>query len=226
MRTHLAALTLLGENFPKFAIQPLQGETSSGADSAGSTLSPVPLRSRAQTGLPPTLPRRLLGSAPPAHFLLGSVPRRRSGAAPAADTQRRMMRVCIAVLLVLQSLPGKAELQDDMEEIAQDLYDYMAHLSNYYSSTEDYYYDNITATPATYVYEFDSYEANTIGYVDWDKLFPEENATTKVPEVPNTKAPGDSRDAKDSQDFQESLGSSLQGHLTLTILLSCLGLLL
>ncbi|RLV86179.1 hypothetical protein DV515_00015959 [Chloebia gouldiae] len=136
------------------------------------------------------------------------------------------MRFCMALLLLLQSLPGKAELQDDIEEIAQDLYDYMAHLSNYYSSTEDYYYDNITATPATYVYEFDSYEANVTEYVDWEKLFSEEHVTTEVPQVPDTNAPGDSRDAKDSQDFQESLGLSLQGHLTLIILLSFLGLLL
>lgn len=31
---------------------------------------------------------------------------------------------------------------------------------NYYYSTEEYYYDNTTATPATYVYEFDSYEVS------------------------------------------------------------------
>lgn len=113
-----------------------------------------------------------------------------------------------------------------MEEIAQDLYDYMAHLSNYYYSTEDYYYDNITATPATYMYELDSYETSTFGEVDWDKLFPEKNSTTKISGIPDTNAPGDSRDAEDSQDSQESFGSSLQCHLTLIILLSFLGLLL
>ncbi|XP_039566075.1 uncharacterized protein LOC120502590 isoform X2 [Passer montanus] len=136
------------------------------------------------------------------------------------------MNFCIAVLLVLQSLPGKAEVKDDMEEIAQDLYEYLAHLSDEYYSTEDYYYDNITATPGTYVYEFDSYETNTIGDMDWEKWLSEENATTEVSGSPDTSAPGVSRDAKDSQDFQESLGSSLQGHLTLIILLSFLGLLL
>lgn len=143
-------------------------------------------------------------------------------------------------LHVVLLLSGKAEVEDDMEEIAQDLYDYVAHLSekclfesiftifhkprervgitrarkgfvrivqvnlsllkwkswaitttdmgegltpcwtdvpnhhsatspgavsipgNYYYSTEDYYYDNITATPATYVYELDSYEVSWV----------------------------------------------------------------
>ncbi|XP_053856880.1 uncharacterized protein LOC128820256 [Vidua macroura] len=239
MRTHPAALTLPGENFPRFAIQPsetpLQRETSTAGAAARTPHGTRSARHCSSPGHNPgSLPRYRGGCSaqpPPSHFLLsrgklGKVPRRRSGAAPAADTQRRTMNFCIAVLLVLQSLPGKAELEDDMEEIAQDLYDYMAHLSNYYSSTEDYYYDNITATPATYVYEFDSYETSTIGYMDWEKLFPEENATTEVSGFPDTNAPGDSRDAKDSQDFQESLGSSLQGHLTLIILLSFLGLLL
>ncbi|KAM7028967.1 uncharacterized protein M8220_014111 isoform 1-T3 [Acridotheres tristis] len=136
------------------------------------------------------------------------------------------MNFCFAVLLVLHSLPGKAELEDDLEEIAQDLYDYMAHLSNYYYSTEDYYYDNITATPATYMYELDSNETSTFGDIDWEKFFAEENSTTEVSRLPDTNAAGDSKDAEDSQDFQESFGSPLQGHLTLIILLSFLGLLL
>ncbi|KAM3657072.1 uncharacterized protein VK521_014509 isoform 1-T2 [Ammospiza maritima maritima] len=147
------------------------------------------------------------------------------------------MNFCIAVLLVLQSLPGKAEVEDE-EEIAPDLFEYMTHLSDYYYSTEDYYYDNATATPATYVYEFDSYETNTTGDIDYDKFFPEWNDTIELSGLPDTNAPGDAKDtpgnakdtprgAKDSQDFhQESLGSSLQGHLTLIILLSFLGLLL
>ncbi|KAM4880275.1 uncharacterized protein FYW23_013978 [Sylvia borin] len=136
------------------------------------------------------------------------------------------MKFCIAVLLVLHSLPGKAEVEDDREEIAQDLYDYMAHLSNYYYSTEDYYYDNITATPATYIYELESYETSTTGEVDWEKWFLEGNATTNISGLPDTKASGDSRDAEDSQDSQESFGSSLQSQLILIILLSFLGLLL
>ncbi|TRZ09914.1 hypothetical protein HGM15179_017213 [Zosterops borbonicus] len=136
------------------------------------------------------------------------------------------MNFCIAVLLVLHSLPGKAEVEDDLEEIVQDLYDYMAHLSNYYYSTEDYYYDNITATPATYIYELDSYETSTNGEIDWEKWLLEQNITTNISGLPDANAPGDSRDAKDSRDFQESLGSSLQSQLTLIILLSFLGLLL
>ncbi|KAL9822988.1 uncharacterized protein GJ701_015837 isoform 2-T2 [Geothlypis trichas] len=139
------------------------------------------------------------------------------------------MNFCIAVLLVLQSLPGKAEVEDE-EEIAPDLFEYMTHLSNYYYSTEEYYYDNTTATPATYVYEFDSYETNFTGDIDYEELFPEWNATTEVSGLPDTNASGDAKDtpgsAKDTQDFQGSLGSSLQGHLTLIILLSFLGLLL
>ncbi|XP_005497122.2 uncharacterized protein LOC102071860 [Zonotrichia albicollis] len=139
------------------------------------------------------------------------------------------MNFCIAVLLVLQSLPGKAEVEDE-EEIAPDLFEYMTHLSDYYYSTEDYYYDNVTATPATYVYEFDSYETNTTGDIDYDKFFPEWNDTIELSGLPDINAPGDAKatpgDAKDTQDFQESLGSSLQGHLTLIILLSSLGLLL
>ncbi|RMB90728.1 hypothetical protein DUI87_32993 [Hirundo rustica rustica] len=113
------------------------------------------------------------------------------------------MNFYIAVLLVLHSLPG-----------------------NYYYSTEDYYYDNITATPATYMYELDSYETSTAGEVDWGKWFAEENATTKISGLPDTNAPGVSRDAENSQDSWESLGSSLQSQLTLIILLSFLGLLL
>lgn len=137
------------------------------------------------------------------------------------------MNFCIAVLLVLNSFPGKVELEDDMEEVTQDLYDYMAHLTDYYYSTEDYYYDNVTATPATYVYELDSYEVNTLGDVDWEKWFPVGNAATEISGVPDKNAPGDSRDAEDSQGSQESFGSSLQCHLTLIILLlSFLGLLL
>ncbi|XP_041883429.1 uncharacterized protein LOC121664264 [Corvus kubaryi] len=231
MRTHPAALTLPGENFPRFAIRPpetpLQRETSPAG--ARDALSAAPLQPRAQPGHNPRC-RGGCSAQPPESFPasgpLGKVPRSRSGAAPAADTQRRTMNFCIAVLLVLHSLPGKAEVEDDVEEIAQDLYDYMAHLSNYYYSTEDYYYDNITATPATYVYELDSYETSTLGEVDWDKLFPEENSTTKISGRPDTNAPGDSRDAEDSQDSQESFGSSLQCHLSLIVLLSFLGLLL
>ncbi|XP_077048000.1 uncharacterized protein LOC143696197 isoform X1 [Agelaius phoeniceus] len=216
------------------------------------------------------------------------------------------MNFCIAVLLVLRSLPGKAEVEDDTEEMAPDLFEYMTHLSekclffksiftishepqqrvgitragkgfigavqthlsctggnkpghggrtqlspcwtgvpsahsatspgavsisgNYYYSTEDYYYDNTTATPATYVYEFDSYETNITEDLDYEKFLREWNATSEVSGLPDTNAPGDAKDtpgdAKDTQDFQESLGSSLQGHLTLIILLSFLALLL
>lgn len=76
------------------------------------------------------------------------------------------------------------------------------------------------------MYEFDSNETSTFGDIDWEKFFSEENATTKIPGLPDRNAPVDSRDAEDSQDSHESFGSSLQGHLTLIILLSFLGLLL
>lgn len=33
---------------------------------------------------------------------------------------------------------------------------------NYYYTTEDYYYDNITATPATYMYELDPYDVSWV----------------------------------------------------------------
>ncbi|CAN8206887.1 unnamed protein product [Coccothraustes coccothraustes] len=231
MRTHPAALTLPGGKFPEICNSAVPNASANGK-------LPPPERRRgpraahAQPGAarhsPGSLPRyrgALLGATPPSHFLpprAPKVPQERSR----SGSRHPTMNFCIAVLLVLQSLPGKAEVEDDTEEIASDLYEYVAHLSNYYYSTEDYYYDNITATPATYVYEFDSYETNTTGEMDWENWFPEWNDTTMVPGLPDTNAPGDSRDAKDSQDFQGSLGSSLQSHLTLIILLSFLGLLL
>ncbi|XP_030821182.1 uncharacterized protein LOC115913342 [Camarhynchus parvulus] len=241
MRTHPAALTLPRGKLPKICNSAVRKRLCNGK--LGNFHRTVPAQPGAARHNPGSLPRYrggVLGTTrapspateelcsaqpPPSHFLLSrgpKVPRSRSGAAPAADTQRRTMNFCIAVLLVLQSLPGKAEVEDE-EEIAPDLFEYMTHLSNYYYSTEDYYYDNTTATPATYVYEFDSYETNITGDMDYEQLFPEWNATTEVSGLPDTNAPGD---AKDTQDFQESLGSSLQGHLTLIILLSFLGLLL
>ncbi|XP_015505775.1 uncharacterized protein LOC107214681 isoform X2 [Parus major] len=233
MRTHPAALTLPGENFPRSAIQPSETPPQRETSTAGTRctghgtrdpLSPPRCSSGHSSGSLPL-------STPPESFPAppdGSGRARGAGAEPlpAADTQRRTMNLCIAVLLLLHSLTGKAEVQDDMEEMTQDLYDYMAHLSNYYYSTEDYYYDNITATPATYMYELDTYETSTIGEVDWEKWFPVENATTMISGLPDTNAPGDSRDVDNSQDSQESLGPSLQGHLTLIILLSFLSLLL
>ncbi|XP_032938738.1 uncharacterized protein LOC117008779 isoform X2 [Catharus ustulatus] len=171
MRSHPAALTLPGGKLPRFATQqsetPLRGQLRQ-RGAAGSVRS---ARLRCGTG---ALPARCRGARsaqrPPSHFLPprglpGTVPPSSSGAASAADTQPSTMNFCIAVLLVLHSLPGKVELEDDLEEMAQDLYDYMAHLSNYYDSTystEDYYYDNITATPATYVYDLESYEVSWV----------------------------------------------------------------
>ncbi|XP_032938737.1 uncharacterized protein LOC117008779 isoform X1 [Catharus ustulatus] len=220
MRSHPAALTLPGGKLPRFATQqsetPLRGQLRQ-RGAAGSVRS---ARLRCGTG---ALPARCRGARsaqrPPSHFLPprglpGTVPPSSSGAASAADTQPSTMNFCIAVLLVLHSLPGKVELEDDLEEMAQDLYDYMAHLSNYYDSTystEDYYYDNITATPATYVYDLESYETSTFGDIDWEKWFSEENDTTTTSGLPNTNSSGDARDAKDTQVGACQLRSSAAG---------------
>ncbi|XP_017694857.1 PREDICTED: uncharacterized protein LOC108509787 isoform X2 [Lepidothrix coronata] len=134
------------------------------------------------------------------------------------------MNFFIAALLVLQFAPGNAEVEDDEEEITQFLFDYAARYSDYLYSTGDYYYDNTTGMPTPYTFEMDSYETNTIG--DYGQWFPQEDATTKISGIPDTDAPGDSRNAKDSQDFWESAGSPLQSHLPLVTLLSLRGLLL
>ncbi|XP_027558603.1 uncharacterized protein LOC113977028 isoform X2 [Neopelma chrysocephalum] len=134
------------------------------------------------------------------------------------------MNFFIAALLVLQFVPGNAEVEDDEEEITQFLFDYAARYSDYLYSTGDYYYDNTTGMPTPYTFEMDSYETNTIG--DYGQWFPQEDATIKISGIPDTDAPEDSRNAKDSQDIWESAGSPLQCHVPLVTLLSLRGLLL
>ncbi|XP_027558602.1 uncharacterized protein LOC113977028 isoform X1 [Neopelma chrysocephalum] len=68
------------------------------------------------------------------------------------------MNFFIAALLVLQFVPGNAEVEDDEEEITQFLFDYAARYSDYLYSTGDYYYDNTTGMPTPYTFEMDSYE--------------------------------------------------------------------
>ncbi|XP_032568756.1 uncharacterized protein LOC116799617 [Chiroxiphia lanceolata] len=206
---------------------PCRGGVAGGARDAGH----APARPR-----PPGTTRALLGAtkdigplspAPPESFpaSVGTGSRKSRGAAAAADdTQGRRMNFFIAALLVLQFVPGNAEVEDDEEEITQFLFDYAARYSDYLYSTGDYYYDNTTGMPTPYTFEMDSYETNTIG--DFGQWFPQEDATTKISGIPDTDAPGDSRNAKDSQDFWESAGPPLQCHVPLVTLLSLRGLLL
>lgn len=60
---------------------------------------------------------------------------------------------------------------------------------NYYDSTystEDYYYDNITATPATYVYELESYEVSWIS-----PGIPQKNRVSSPKSLPQEKINAD-----------------------------------
>lgn len=52
---------------------------------------------------------------------------------------------------------------------------------------------------------------STIGEVDWEKWFSEENSTTQISGIPDKNAPGDSRDAEDSQVGACQLMSSATG---------------
>lgn len=57
-------------------------------------------------------------------------------------------------------------------------------------------------------------QTNTTGELDWENWFPEWNATTNVPGLPDTDAPRDSRDAKDSQVGACQLSHRLLAHGT------------